>query len=89
MSYVTATTDLRGLRHNLDELIRRVEAGETITITVGGRPVAQLCPVPRRQWVRTTSLRELLGGPADSDWAREREEDRELFDDSPRDPFER
>ena len=32
----------------LSELIRRAEAGEEVTITRNGEPVARLVPVPRR-----------------------------------------
>ena len=38
----------RELRNNTRSLLQRVEAGESITITVGGRPVAVLQPVGRR-----------------------------------------
>lgn len=35
-------------KSTLSELIRRVAAGEQVTITRGGEPVALLVPVPRR-----------------------------------------
>ncbi len=35
----------RDLRNNTAEVLRRVEAGELVTITSRGRPVAQLVPV--------------------------------------------
>ena len=38
----------RELRNNTRALLARVEAGESITITVAGRPVALLEPVDRR-----------------------------------------
>ena len=38
----------RELRNNTRALLARVEAGESITITVAGRPVAFLEPVDRR-----------------------------------------
>ncbi len=38
----------RDLRNNTRALLERVEAGETITITVDGRPVAALEPAGRR-----------------------------------------
>jgi prevent-host-death family protein len=41
----------RELRNNTRALLERVEAGETVTITVNGRPVARLGPIgarPRR-----------------------------------------
>lgn len=42
----------RELRNNTRALLERVEAGEPITITVGGRPVAVLQPVGRRpRWL--------------------------------------
>jgi prevent-host-death family protein len=41
-----ATVGVRKLRQQASELLRRVEAGETIEITDRGRPVALLSPVP-------------------------------------------
>ena len=42
----------RELRNNTRALLTRVEAGESVTITVAGRPVAILQPVGRRaRWV--------------------------------------
>lgn len=38
----------RELRNNTRSLLDRVAAGETITITVDGRAVAQLMPMPTR-----------------------------------------
>lgn len=37
---------IRELRQRASELIRKVEAGETIEITDRGRPVAVLAPLP-------------------------------------------
>ena len=37
---------VRELRQRASELLRRVEAGETIQVTDRGRPVALLSPVP-------------------------------------------
>ena len=37
--------NVRSLRAQLAQSLRRAEAGERIVITVGGRPVAQLGPV--------------------------------------------
>lgn len=36
----------RELRNNAGEVLRRAEAGEVFTVTVAGRPVAQLTPLP-------------------------------------------
>jgi prevent-host-death family protein len=42
----------RELRNTSRALLDRVEAGETITVTVDGRPVALLSPVGRRpRWL--------------------------------------
>ena len=43
-----ATTGIRELRQRASELLRRVEAGETIEITDRGRPVAVLAPIPNQ-----------------------------------------
>ncbi|MEA2902544.1 MAG: hypothetical protein QOH36_2431 [Actinomycetota bacterium] len=51
----------RELRNNTRELLDRVEAGETITVTVQGRPVAVLQPISRRrQWVSRDEFVRLL-----------------------------
>ena len=38
----------RDLRNNVSGVLRRVEAGEHLRVTVSGRPVAELVPLPRR-----------------------------------------
>jgi len=38
----------RELRNDVSAVLRRVEAGERLRITVSGRPVAALVPLPRR-----------------------------------------
>lgn len=43
-----ASTGIRELRQRASELLRRVEAGETIEITDRGRPVAVLAPLPNQ-----------------------------------------
>lgn len=43
------------LRNTLTEVLRRVERGRIVTVTVDGRPVAELVPLRRR---RTMSLEE-------------------------------
>lgn len=49
----------RELRNDTRGLLRRVEAGEDVVITVDGRPVAVLRPVgSRRRWI---SKREFTG----------------------------
>ena len=43
-------------RNHVGEVLRRAEAGETITVIVDGRPVAELGPAHRRRWVRGAAL---------------------------------
>ena len=45
----------RELRNNTRALLERVDAGEVITITVEGREVAELHPIPRRRTWMTRS----------------------------------
>jgi prevent-host-death family protein len=42
------TIPVRELRNDVSTVLRRVEAGETLTVTVQGRPVAQLTPLNLR-----------------------------------------
>lgn len=52
------------LRNNVGEVLRRAEAGETLTVTVAGRPVAELGPVHRRRWVSGAALASIWRGEA-------------------------
>lgn len=38
----------RDLRNDVSGVLRRVEAGERLRVTVSGRPVAELVPLPAR-----------------------------------------
>jgi prevent-host-death family protein len=48
----------RELRNNTAGVLRRVEAGEDVTITVNGLPVAHLTALrpPRRRWLPRAEL---------------------------------
>jgi prevent-host-death family protein len=74
---------LRELRQNASDLVRRVEEGEEITITVAGRPGARLVPAVPRAWRRWADVAELFAGPADPAW----EADREAIAHDVRDPW--
>jgi prevent-host-death family protein len=52
------------LRNNVGAVLRRAEAGETLTVTVAGRPVAELGPVHRRRWVSGDALAGIWRGKA-------------------------
>jgi prevent-host-death family protein len=69
-----ATIPQKELRNNVGEVLRRAEAGEEITITVSGRPVASLGPVRTRQWVRGSELADLRALPPDPTLARDIED---------------
>lgn len=57
----------RELRNQTRELLDRVAAGESIFITVHGRPVAELRPIEERpQWMgRERFVRDVLAHQAD------------------------
>lgn len=61
------------LRNNVAEVLRRAEAGEELTITVAGRPVAQLGPAFKRRWVSGRALRSVFETPAPRDLAEDLE----------------
>ncbi|WP_067967266.1 type II toxin-antitoxin system Phd/YefM family antitoxin [Mycolicibacter icosiumassiliensis] len=77
------TVGLRELRQNASELVRRVEEGEEITITVAGRAGARLVPAVPRTWRQWADVAELFAGPADLAWG----SDRAAIDDELRDPW--
>jgi prevent-host-death family protein len=43
-----ADIPVRELRNNVSQVLRRVEAGERLRVTVSGRPVAALVPLGNR-----------------------------------------
>jgi prevent-host-death family protein len=47
------------LRNNVGAVLRRAEAGERMTVTVAGRPVAELGPAGHRQWVAGADLQRI------------------------------
>jgi prevent-host-death family protein len=58
-----ATIPQKELRNNVGEVLRRAEAGEELTVTVSGRPVARLGPLRRRQWVGGPALQRVWETP--------------------------
>lgn len=76
----------RELRNNTASLLRRVEAGERLRITVHGHPVAELAPVERAHPFVSFNeiISELRGKMLPDD--RLEDELREL-DEAPPDPF--
>lgn len=76
---------LRELRQDASELVRRVEAGEEIDITVAGRLAARLVPATPRRWQRWGDIANLFTGPSDPGW----EHDRNLVEQTANNPWDR
>jgi prevent-host-death family protein len=76
----------RELRNHTADVLRRVEQGERVCITVNGHPVAELGPIEsRRAFVPSEDLRRKFAGllPPDDPLAAELD----AADTAPRDPF--
>ncbi|MEO7195082.1 MAG: type II toxin-antitoxin system prevent-host-death family antitoxin [Pseudonocardiaceae bacterium] len=76
---------LRELRQNASDIVRRVEAGAAVTITVSGRPAAVLQGTADRSWRCYEDIADLFTGAGDPEWER----DRALLDDAPVNPWSR
>ena len=79
------TVGLRELRQEASELVRRVEQGEEIDITVSGRLAARLVPASPRRWQQWKDIADLFVGREDTEWSR----DQDLLDQSVQNPWER
>jgi prevent-host-death family protein len=77
------TIPQKELRNNVGEVLRRAEGGERFTITVAGRPVAELGPAARRTWVTGPMLAAVFKAPAPTGLA----EDLKRFPAGLADPF--
>ena len=77
------TIPQKELRNNVTDVLRRAEAGEEFTITVAGRPVAQLGPAQKRRWVGGPALARVWETPAPATLI----EDLEAFPGAIADPF--
>ncbi len=79
---MATTIPQRELRNNVSDVLRRAEQGERFTITVAGRPVAELGPPqPVTRGASVADLwRIIRENPVDPEWAddlkRMRAEDR-------------
>lgn len=67
------SVSVRELRNQVSEVLRRVEAGEHLMVTVDRRPVAELRPLPKRaRWVPTeVAMAIIRDAPADHALAEE------------------
>ncbi len=82
-----STVGVRELRQDASGVLRRVEEGERVVVTVHGRPVADLVPhtETRPAWRPVRDLAAMFPGVHDPDW----EQDTALVDGEVADPFER
>ena len=62
----------RDLRNHTADVLRRVEAGERVRISVNRRPVAELVPLDRPRWTSGAKMERIL---------RESQADEGLLDD--------
>ncbi len=74
---------LRELRQDASEIVRRVEGGEEIEITVSGRLAARIVPATPKRWQRWDDIAHLFAGRPDPHWER----DRDLLDQSVTGPW--
>jgi prevent-host-death family protein len=65
---------VRELRQNASEILREVEAGDSATVTVAGRAVAQIVPIRAGQWTTWERLHVVFDSPTDIGWGAERSE---------------
>jgi len=79
------TIPQKELRNDVSAVLRRVEAGESVVITVAGRPVAELSPTGRRRWVTGSALARVWSGPS----PRGLDDDLTRFDAGLSNPFEK
>ncbi|WP_066583786.1 type II toxin-antitoxin system Phd/YefM family antitoxin [Cellulomonas timonensis] len=81
------TVGVRELRQDASGVLRRVEEGERVVVTVHGRPVADLVQhaETRPTWRPVRDLAPLFPGVQDPHW----DQDMTLVDGDITDPFER
>ena len=62
------------LHQNASEVLREVEAGDTATVTVAGRPVAKIVPILGDNWVSWERVKLVLSTSTDPEWDIQRRE---------------
>jgi len=80
----------RELRNQVSAVLRRAEEGERFTVTVDGRPVAELGPLPSARKPATSDrlAAVLAQTPVDAAWATELRELRDADATAARDPWD-
>lgn len=73
------TVGMRELRQNPAPVLRAVEAGAEVTVSVNGRAVARIVPLESPAWVDSDRARRIYTTPVGTGWEAElrstREED--------------
>jgi prevent-host-death family protein len=80
-----ATVGLRELRQDASGIVRRVQSGEEIDVTVSGRLAARIVPAAPKRWQHWDDIAAVFAGRPDPEW----EGDRDRIDQSVNDPWER
>ncbi|MGO9150899.1 MAG: type II toxin-antitoxin system Phd/YefM family antitoxin [Acidimicrobiales bacterium] len=57
---MVSSVSVRELRNTVSAVLRRVEGGERVTVTVDRRPVAELVPLRRRRSVSIEEARNVV-----------------------------
>ncbi|MDI9918150.1 type II toxin-antitoxin system prevent-host-death family antitoxin [Rhodococcus sp. IEGM 1379] len=63
---------LKELRQHASDYVKRAETGETMLITVAGRPSAVLGPAGKRAWCSCEEVAEIFDIRTDPEWAKDR-----------------
>jgi len=58
--HVDERVGLRELRQRASEIVRRVEEGQEMTVTVQGRPAIRLVPITRSRWRPMHDVRDVF-----------------------------
>jgi prevent-host-death family protein len=62
---------LKELRQHASDYVKRAEAGETMLITVAGRPSAILGPAGRKTWCSFDEVAEIFDTSTDPAWSKD------------------
>lgn len=57
---MASSISVRDLRNTVSEVLRRVESGERLTVTVGRRPVAEIVPLRRHRTVPAAEALDIV-----------------------------
>jgi len=60
---------MRELRQNPAPVLRAVEAGAEVTVSVNGRPVARIVPIEAPAWVDGDRAAHIYTAEVDAQWA--------------------